>query len=1476
MKDKKEREKKRVLRKGRIALSIALSLVVGISLSFAVSVFSSYILADTSQEQTTKVVIDKSPLIWRTPLDSERLTGQADGERDYLLSELAADGTYELTEEIETANQIETITVTWKSKGEVSLQVSVNNGQDYTPVVYGVPLDYRSQKSEDRGQITGNQIKWRATLGPDSELTEVRIAYTDTSGTGGTFGTPELSRFKFRKRIVIARSDSDEAISEELFNYQIPVLVSQSTDTSTSGVEVGCEGMVRSDFADIRFTAADGETLLAHYLESITGDEPNRIATYYVKFPQIPEGGLPIYIYYGNPDAESLSSGEDVFDFFNDFTQDELDAEKWETHMDLGGSYELSDSQLKLDGTKITSRTYWFEDGIIEYQAKAESGFENRLIIRAGEGNFEQVAYSSAYQGAEHCIAIGDIVKANQAKPISAGVTYRYKAEARGDELTFTRYSILDTQYSIPEAEVSYIDEGGLKQGYIGLKTGEGSVAYYDWLRVRKFAETEPYISASGDEEEVDLAQFSGTTLANNGNIIASSLRASEGSEAISTSTYTTALVSTTCDISVITPTIICHPERSEESEADGTISIDISSDGGLNWKEDCENARTYRVPFDFTMGRELLLRANFPDTQDSIPDLSSEALAKEDTQYEIEQIKLDYSIAPIVTSANVYVSGATGPQGLYQFGDTMVVKWDNSAAGDNNPNITSASCNFEPFGGKEQAEMVDENNENIYTIIYKLPEDISTTANIFITVANSCGIATRDGHILSVDTKIEGREEKIEGREEKIEGEEDVEAKKSLKNLKKRYKIKFGEDEAEIGDFKTEDFRPYVKLKRWGEECYFSMEIPPTYMPGGNKRVGRNVDKVEWNSTDIGARFYKKERKGIIEKSHKFIKNENSGLEFEVVLNKKPATNVISLPFTSKGLVFYYQGPLTAEEISQGAIRPEEVVGSYAVYHVSKKDNEYGTGKAFHIYRPKLIDKNGKWIWAELDIDPTAKLLKITVDQNWLNKAAYPVIVDPEFGYTSIGLTPIPIVSSAYGSIFTGSAMTASLSTAYVKNYDTAVHKIKYAIYEGTALVGSTLGTNIPALSTGWVYGPYSSKPTLSALDYALVANADNSNIYMYYDTGEASQGVSQARTYADDWATTATFDTDTKMFSIYNTDTPTIIIAVNLDTTPPVASAPTSTAQILKSGDVSTSTVQSTEAGNIYLVKTETSATTQALIDSAVTANTAFLGKSAAVADTPYTITVAESLVDGLYDIVAVDNYDNVSSACTGWLTVDNTAPAITSITSTTNPAGDSITVTHTAAGGVAPVDKTVTYGTVLTNLAGPTATTYRRWITQNLGATNQATSADDATEPSAGWYWQFNRKQGFKHDGTTRTPSTWDATTDDSSATWESAKDPCTLLLGSGWRLPTYTEYLNADAAPQSWANYNDTYASVLKLHAAGALDDSTGALYGRGSNGYYWSSTQDSSTNGYNLTFYSSNSHMSSNNKAYGFGVRCLKD
>lgn len=199
-----------------------------------------------------------------------------------------------------------------------------------------------------------------------------------------------------------------------------------------------------------------------------------------------------------------------------------------------------------------------------------------------------------------------------------------------------------------------------------------------------------------------------------------------------------------------------------------------------------------------------------------------------------------------------------------------------------------------------------------------------------------------------------------------------------------------------------------------------------------------------------------------------------------------------------------------------------------------------------------------------------------------------------------------------------------------------------------------------------------------------------------------------------------------------------------------------------------------------------------------------------------------------------------------------------------------GDPLQVTHTA-GDVAPVNKTVNYGTVMTNLTGSD----KCWITQNLGSDQQATSATDATEASAGWYWQFNKKQGYKHDGTTRTPNTpWISSISESSD-WQTANDPCTILLGAGWRLPTYTEWYNADQNG-GWSNYNHTYASVLKLHAAGYLHYSNGSLFNRGTYGYYWSSTQHSSTNGWYLYFFSSNCVMYNHTKAYGFSGRCLRD
>jgi len=204
-----------------------------------------------------------------------------------------------------------------------------------------------------------------------------------------------------------------------------------------------------------------------------------------------------------------------------------------------------------------------------------------------------------------------------------------------------------------------------------------------------------------------------------------------------------------------------------------------------------------------------------------------------------------------------------------------------------------------------------------------------------------------------------------------------------------------------------------------------------------------------------------------------------------------------------------------------------------------------------------------------------------------------------------------------------------------------------------------------------------------------------------------------------------------------------------------------------------------------------------------------------------------------------------------------------------------GNPMTVTHTV-GSVAPITKTVTYGTVLTSITGSP----KCWITQNLGATNQASSVTDATEPSAGWYWQYNRARGYMINAGARSPSTaWDISLITNSY-WLQDNDPCALLLGLGWRIPTITEWQTAD----TWSSYDDSYASVLKLHAAGELNPNNGSPGEQGGRGLYWANSLSSTTaNGLetdalylNLASGAGQAFINGAQTQWGFTLRCLRD
>lgn len=180
---------------------------------------------------------------------------------------------------------------------------------------------------------------------------------------------------------------------------------------------------------------------------------------------------------------------------------------------------------------------------------------------------------------------------------------------------------------------------------------------------------------------------------------------------------------------------------------------------------------------------------------------------------------------------------------------------------------------------------------------------------------------------------------------------------------------------------------------------------------------------------------------------------------------------------------------------------------------------------------------------------------------------------------------------------------------------------------------------------------------------------------------------------------------------------------------------------------------------------------------------------------------------------------------------------------------------------------------------------------WMNKNLGASQVATAYNDAD--AYGDLFQWGREddghqirspapdtvegdmtltdQPGHDDFIKEQSSLYDWADNSWTSRWTvAASDPCP----DGWRVPTDTEWSIEEAtfAPQS---YVGAYNSPLKLTTGGYRLRTTGLLGGVGASGEYWSSVV-SGTNAWYLSVYSSDSNMSSSNRAYGFLVRCVQD
>ena len=326
------------------------------------------------------------------------------------------------------------------------------------------------------------------------------------------------------------------------------------------------------------------------------------------------------------------------------------------------------------------------------------------------------------------------------------------------------------------------------------------------------------------------------------------------------------------------------------------------------------------------------------------------------------------------------------------------------------------------------------------------------------------------------------------------------------------------------LGSVNNAEFTPDIEIKRWNEVS-FKLKPKLSTVATKDKDLSFEGDKVKFKTPKEEMHFYDLPVSEA---------NPEGAYEIEWILNEKPLTNVVEFDIETQGVEYFYQPELTQKEIDDGAFRPDNVIGSYAVYASEQKTNyvggkEYKVGKIGHIFRPKIIDSAGTEVWGDLHIENG--ILSVTIPQDFLDKGIYPIIVDPTFGFVGIGATTNSgVIGQSFGDLypFVVNVQTSKISI-YASNASAATIHLKALIYNDSAGVPNALQgvsaefTIAASAGAAWVDSA-SLSLSLNAGNYHLgwiQASTDTANSLQYRQDGGLS--ATQMHRVNDNYASPA-----------------------------------------------------------------------------------------------------------------------------------------------------------------------------------------------------------------------------------------------------------------------------------------------------------------------------------------------------------------
>lgn len=356
-----------------------------------------------------------------------------------------------------------------------------------------------------------------------------------------------------------------------------------------------------------------------------------------------------------------------------------------------------------------------------------------------------------------------------------------------------------------------------------------------------------------------------------------------------------------------------------------------------------------------------------------------------------------------------------------------------------------------------------------------------------------------------------------------------------------------------------TTEFKPNIGLKRWNE-VGFKLKTDKLLadVATKDKKLSFDKDKIKFDTPKMSFEMYD------------YMEGEG-GYKYIWYLNEKPLTNKIEFEIESSGLDFFYQPPLTeefqngyCEEFQKEIVvtetqvkdlegnilveRPENAVGSYAVYHSTKGGmndiygKDYKVGKAFHIYRPHIIDASGVKTWGILHIENGK--YSVEIPQEFLDNAVYPIKSNDTFGYGAGNTSVTPTSDRFYNSGIEYSVSFNGTINSITGKVGMAggAYDWQGAIYNDTSRIDyiSSSDTNASVVSV-YTVSVVGGNSVISGLDYYVAIALDNTPGNIYYDAGDNyMKYASYTWGSPPDPITWTTSETNKRKFYVYATYTP------------------------------------------------------------------------------------------------------------------------------------------------------------------------------------------------------------------------------------------------------------------------------------------------------------------------------------------------